>query len=256
MMIRAALCYSLQPTFGQLQLSESLTKTFWYKYCPPWFKAVESYKSGPGKSQPLPFSPWPAHMKMAFLPLGLKTFYLKQLLFPWLLRRCEILFFLFECVWFCGGLVFTPRCILNLFLCCVRVVCVCVLCMYMHTHTQVFRWLLKLYVLVHIWRSEDNIGCWSLPSTLIEGGSPIDLHCIYKSRFSFRGSSYFRLPSCCRSTRIADTCYYVYYMGSLGSLPRDVSPGPPLNLLYPSQSFMVNLDFTFLTPKIPLSKQY
>lgn len=137
MMIRAALCYSLQPTFGQLQLSESLTKTFWYKYCPPWFKAVESYKSGPGKSQPLPFSPWPAHMKMAFLPLGLKTFYLKQLLFPWLLRCCEILFFLFECVWFCGGLVFTPRCILNLFLCCVRVVCVCVLCMYMHTHTSI-----------------------------------------------------------------------------------------------------------------------
>lgn len=136
MMIRAALCYSLQPTFGQLQLSESLTKTFWYKYCPPWFKAVESYKSGPGKSQPLPFSPWPAHMKMAFLPLGLKTFYLKQLLFPWLLRRCEILFFLFECVWFCGGLVFTPRCTLNLFLCCVRVVCVCVLCMYMYTHTH------------------------------------------------------------------------------------------------------------------------
>lgn len=39
------------------------------------------------------FSSWPAHMKMAFLPLGLKTFYLKQLLFPWLLRRCKILFF-------------------------------------------------------------------------------------------------------------------------------------------------------------------
>lgn len=135
MMIRAALCYSLQPTFGQLQLSESLTKTFWYKYCPPWFKAVESYKSGPGKSQPLPFSPWPAHMKMAFLPLGLKTFYLKQLLFPWLLRRCEILFF---SLWMCMILwrfgLHSKVHLKSLFVLCQGGMCVCI--MYVHAHTH------------------------------------------------------------------------------------------------------------------------
>lgn len=139
MMIRAALCYSLQPTFGQLQLSESLTKTFWYKYCPPWFKAMESYKSGPGKSRPLPwnilFSLTNPH-ENGISAFGFKDILPQTIAFPLASEMLQDSFFLFECVWFCGGLVFTPRCILNLFVLCQGGMCVCTMYVHAHTHTH------------------------------------------------------------------------------------------------------------------------
>lgn len=84
MMFRAALCYALQPTFGQLQLLESLTKNILVQKMSSLVQSrIEvplSYKSSPRESHPscaISFSPWPIYLQRAFLSLDLKTFCLK-----------------------------------------------------------------------------------------------------------------------------------------------------------------------------------
>lgn len=93
----------------------------------PWKKATASEIS---------FSPWLFHLKMAFLPLRLKTFCLK---ICFSLGFCEVArsFFLLECGFLWGFGLHPQVHVIFLNLCVVSGWCVCVLCVYMHTYASI-----------------------------------------------------------------------------------------------------------------------